>query len=205
MVDSVYGPARALCDKTLARFGIETTYYDPLVGAGIADLMRLNTRLVYLESPGSLTFEVQDVPAIVTAAHAKGALVSWTTPGRRAAFQTARPWHRYRHPRRHEIHRRHLTRCSAIVVRDSDLYRTIKLAAHGMGLLRRADDCYLALRGLRTLGVRLRRHGAGWRWRAGCRGGPRSRACCIRACRSILATSCGAAILPAPPASSASC
>ncbi len=74
MVDSVYGPARALCDKTLARFGIEVTYYDPLVGAGIAELTRPNTRLVYLESPGSLTFEVQDVQAIVAAVHAKGAL-----------------------------------------------------------------------------------------------------------------------------------
>src|SRR5450432_628766 len=84
MTDSAYGPARRFCQRTLARFGVETTFYDPLVGAGIAALMKPNTRAVYLESPGSLTFEVQDVPAIAAAAHARGALVlldnTWATP-----------------------------------------------------------------------------------------------------------------------------
>ncbi len=161
MVDSVYGPARALCDKTLARFGIETTYYDPLVGGGIADLMRPNTRLVYLESPGSLTFEVQDVPAIVAAAHAKGALAvmdnTWATPllfralghGIDIVIHAATKY----------IVGHSDAMLGVIVARDPDLYRTIKLAAHGMGYCAAPDDCYLALRGLRTLGVRLRRHG----------------------------------------------
>ena len=64
MVDSCYGPTRHFCDKTLKRFGIETTYYDPLIGGGIAALFKPNTRAVFCESPGSLTFEVQDIPAI---------------------------------------------------------------------------------------------------------------------------------------------
>jgi cystathionine beta-lyase len=161
MVDNVYGPARALCDRTLARFGIEVTYYDPVVGAGIADLMRPNTRLVYLESPGSLTFEVQDVPAIAAAAHAKGALAvmdnTWATPllfkalghGVDIVIHAATKY----------IVGHSDAMLGVIVVRDPDLYRTIKLASHGMGYCAAPDDCYLGLRGLRTLAVRLRRHG----------------------------------------------
>src|SRR5208282_6723882 len=84
MTDSCYGPTRNFCDKILKRFGVETTYYDPLSGAGIAGLFRPNTKGVFCESPGSLTFEVQDVPAIAGAAHAKGASVlldnTWATP-----------------------------------------------------------------------------------------------------------------------------
>src|SRR3546814_11287840 len=84
MVDSAYEPTRAFCDGMLARLGIETTYYDPLVGAGIADLIRPETRLIFLESPGSLTFEVQDIPAITQIARARGVLTmldnTWATP-----------------------------------------------------------------------------------------------------------------------------
>ncbi|HEV7705327.1 MAG TPA: PLP-dependent transferase, partial [Gemmatimonadaceae bacterium] len=84
MVDTTYASTRKFCDTTLARFGVTTTYYDPLVGAGIARLIRPNTRLVFVESPGSLTFEVQDVPAIVKAAHAASIPVlmdnSWASP-----------------------------------------------------------------------------------------------------------------------------
>ena len=72
VTDSVYGPVRDFCTGFLARFGVETTFYDPLIGAGIAALLRPNTALIYLESPGSLTFEVQDVPAIVAVAKARG-------------------------------------------------------------------------------------------------------------------------------------
>ena len=75
MVDSCYGPARNFCEKVLTRCGVETTYYDPLIGEEIALLMRPNTRVVYVESPGSLTFEVQDVPAIAAAGHEAGAKV----------------------------------------------------------------------------------------------------------------------------------
>ena len=84
MVDTAYGPTRSFCDKDLKRLGVTTTYYDPLVGAGIESLFRPETRAVFCESPGSLTFEVQDVPAIAATAHARGAAVlldnTWATP-----------------------------------------------------------------------------------------------------------------------------
>lgn len=161
MVDSVYGPVRTFCDKTLTRFGIEVTYYDPLVGAGVAGLMRSNTRLVYLESPGSLTFEVQDVPAIVAAAHAKGALAimdnTWATPLLFRPFAHDIDIVIYAATKYFVGHSDAML--GVIVVRDPELYRTIKLASHGMGYCAAPDDCYLGLRGLRTLAVRLRRHG----------------------------------------------
>src|SRR4051812_6072758 len=72
--DSVYEPTRVLCDSVLKRLGVETAYYDPLIGTGISKLFKPNTRLVFLETPGSQSFEMQDVPAITAAAHAKGAL-----------------------------------------------------------------------------------------------------------------------------------
>src|SRR6202007_1777188 len=84
MVDSCYGPARNFCERVLTRWGVATTYYDPLIGEDIARLMRPNTRVVYVESPGSLTFEVQDVPAIAAVAHELGAKVlmdnTWASP-----------------------------------------------------------------------------------------------------------------------------
>ena len=84
VTDSVYGPTRSFCDRILTRFGVETTYYDPLVAGGISHLIRPNTRLVFTESPGSLTFEVQDIPAIASAARERGVAVlmdnTWGTP-----------------------------------------------------------------------------------------------------------------------------
>jgi cystathionine beta-lyase len=161
MVDSVYGPARTLCDKTLARFGIDVTYYDPVIGADIADLIRPNTRLVYLEAPGSLTFEMQDVPAIVAAAHAKGALAimdnTWATPLLFRALGHGVDIVIYAATKYLVGHSDAML--GAIVVRDPELYRSIKLTTHGMGYCAAPDDCYLGLRGLRTMGVRLRRHG----------------------------------------------
>jgi cystathionine beta-lyase len=160
MVDSVYGPVRSLCDRTLARFDIETTYYDPLIGDGIAALIRPNTRLVYLESPGSLTFEVQDVAAIAAAAHAKGALGvvdnTWATPlffrpiryGADVVIHAATKY----------IVGHSDVMLGVVVVREAALYRPIKLSSHALGYCAAPDDCYLALRGLRTLSVRLQRH-----------------------------------------------
>jgi cystathionine beta-lyase len=84
ITDSAYGPTRSFADRRLAPLGIETSYYEPTIGAGIADLMRDNTRLIFLESPGSLTFEMQDVPAIVAAAKAQGCVTvidnTWGSP-----------------------------------------------------------------------------------------------------------------------------
>jgi len=75
VTDSSYGPTRKFCDTILPRYGVTTTYYEPTVGAGITSLMRPNTVAVFLESPGSLSFEIQDVPAIAAAAHARDAVV----------------------------------------------------------------------------------------------------------------------------------
>jgi cystathionine beta-lyase len=159
MVDSTYEPVRTLCNRTLAQFGIETTFYDPAVGDAIADLMRPNTRVVYVESPGSLTFEIQDIPAIAAAAHGRGALVvmdnTWATPLYFKAF---------RHGVDVIVHAAtkyivgHADAMLGLIVCRDEHYRTIKGTAHGLGYAAAPDDCYLALRGLRTLDVRLARH-----------------------------------------------
>lgn len=159
MVDTVYGPVRAFCDRVLATFGIATTYYEPGIGSGIARLIRPETRIVYLETPGSLTFEMQNLPAIADAAHAAGALVlidnTWATPlffkplrhGADVAIQAATKYVAG-----------HSDVMLGIVTTRAELWRKIKATAHGFGHAAAPDDCYLALRGLRTLGVRLGRH-----------------------------------------------
>jgi len=82
--DNVYGPVRGFCNGFLERFGVHSTFYDPLIGEGIAGLVRDNTRVIYLESPGSLTFEIQDVPAIVAVAKGRGIVTmldnTWAAP-----------------------------------------------------------------------------------------------------------------------------
>jgi cystathionine beta-lyase len=159
MADTVYAPARTLCDRILATFGIETTYYDPLLGGAIAGLIRPNTRLVYMESPGSLTFEVQDVPAIVAAARAAGVLTAidntWATPLGFDAFG---------HGVDIVIHAAtkyiagHSDVMLGLIACREEHYHALKTAAHTMGYGASPDDCYLALRGLRTLSLRLARH-----------------------------------------------
>jgi cystathionine beta-lyase len=159
MVDNVYEPTRVLCDQQLARLGISTTYYDPMVGAGIAALIKPNTRVVYLESPGSHTFEVQDVPAIAAAAHAKSCVVmldnTWASP---LFFKP------FRHGVDISIHAAtkyivgHSDVMMGIITMPTVHYKTVKTQVHGMGYAVGPDDCYLALRGLRTMGVRLAQH-----------------------------------------------
>ncbi len=93
ITDSAYAPTRNFSNKILKKFGIEAEYYDPTIGAGIADLIRDNTKIIWTESPGSQTFDVQDTPAIVAAAHARDVLVVMdNTWGRRIFLQTAGPW-----------------------------------------------------------------------------------------------------------------
>ena len=108
VTDAVYGPTRRFCDNQLKLFGVEVSYYDPLAGAAVEREFRPNTRLVFTESPGSLTFEVQDVPAIAAVAHAKGALVmldnTWATP---LGFRVC-TWRRHLVARGYEIRRRPL-------------------------------------------------------------------------------------------------
>jgi cystathionine beta-lyase len=160
MVDSAYEPTREMCDGLLARFGVETIYYDPMIGAGIAGLIRPNTKVVYLESPGSLTFETQDIPAIVAAAKKAGCRTimdnTWATP---LFFK----------PPRHGIDISvysaskyiggHSDIMLGILTCPASLHRTVARVAHGyMGHAASADDCYTALRGLRTLHARLMQH-----------------------------------------------
>ena len=159
MVDSCYAPTRTFCDHTLKRFGIETTYYDPVIGSGIAALFKPNTRAVFCESPGSLTFEVQDIPAIAEVAHARGASVlldnTWATPlfypalarGADLSIQAATKY----------IGGHSDVMIGYVTANEAHAERLVD--THGnMGLYVSGDDCFLALRGIRTLPTRLKRH-----------------------------------------------
>ena len=161
MTDSAYDPTRSLCDGLLARLGIRTVYYDPGVGAGIAALIGPATRAVFLESPGSLTFEVQDVPAIVAVARTAGVVTlidnTWATPLLFAALA-------------HGVDISIMS-LSKYVGGHSDVmmgsvtttaahWDVLRGMAYQLGQNVSPDDCALALRGLRTLDVRLDRHQA---------------------------------------------
>ncbi|HEY2033711.1 MAG TPA: cystathionine beta-lyase [Rhizomicrobium sp.] len=159
MVDSCYHPTRLLCDRTLKRFGIETTYYDPLIGAGIETLMKPNTRAVFCESPGSLTFEIQDVPAIAAVACNHGASVlldnTWATPlffdafkhGVDLSIQAATKYVGG-----------HADVMIGYVTANESHRARLEHTHDDLGLYASGDDCFLALRGLRTMPVRLARH-----------------------------------------------
>jgi cystathionine beta-lyase len=159
VTDSVYFPTRRLLGGPLKRFGVETTYYDPLIGAGIAALIRPQTKVVFVESPGSLTFEVQDVPAIAEAAHAKGVTVvmdnTWSAGlyfqpfahGVDVSIQAAT-----------KFIVGHSDAMLGTVTVPSRLYERIRGTANGYGYCAGPDDCYLGLRGLRSLSPRLARH-----------------------------------------------
>ena len=159
IVDSTYLPTRRLCNGLLAGFGVETTYYDPLIGAKIAGLIRPNTRVVYLESPGSLTFEVQDVPAIAKAAHARGAVVimdnTWSagyyfqpfSHGVDVSIQAAT-----------KFIAGHSDAMLGIVTVRKEFYEQVKATTAYLGVCAGVDECYLGLRGLRSLAARMARH-----------------------------------------------
>lgn len=159
MVDSAYGPTRAFCNDVLTRMGITTRYYDPLVGEGIEDLFGEKTKAVFMESPGSLTFEVQDVPAICAAAKARGIVAlldnTWATPllfpALAAGVDLA------------------ILACTKYVVGHADVmmgsvtatperWRALEKTSRLFGQHSSSDDSFLASRGLRTLGIRLKRH-----------------------------------------------
>lgn len=159
MTDSAYAPTRGFCDKVLARLGIETTYYDPRLGADIAALIRPNTRLVFTESPGSLTFEMQDLPAIAQAAHAAGALVAidntWGVlhfqpfaHGADVSIQAATKY----------IVGHADAMLGTITTADKTLWHRIKSSVATFGASPGTEEMYLGLRGLRSLPVRLAQH-----------------------------------------------
>jgi cystathionine beta-lyase len=157
VTDSVYGPTRHFCDTTLKRLGVETSYYAPT--ADVAPLLKPNTRAVFCESPGSLTFEIQDIPAISRAAHAKGASVlmdnTWATPllfdahghGVDLSIQAGTKY----------LGGHADVNIGTVSANESHAQR-LKETHGNMGLAASGDDCFLALRGLRTLAVRLKRH-----------------------------------------------
>jgi cystathionine beta-lyase len=161
VTDSAYGPTRRFCNNQLTRFGVEVSYYDPLLGGGIAREMRPNTRAVFVESPGSLSFEVQDVPAIAAAAHAHGALVlmdnTWATPLHFRAFD---------HGVDVSLHAGtkylggHSDVLIGLIVASEATFPRLHRLWTDMGVTASSDDCFLALRGLRTLAVRLASHQA---------------------------------------------
>ncbi len=171
--DTSYGPTRVFGTTVLARFGVDVEFYDPLIGGGIAALMRPNTRVVYCESPGTATFEVQDVPAIAHAAHARGAVVildnTWATPLFFRSFEHGVDVEVQAGTKFLAGHSDLLI--GAITTRDEALYRTVKdgVAAFGDGVA--PDLAYETMRGIRTLAVRLRHHEASAltvaRWLAG--------------------------------------
>jgi cysteine-S-conjugate beta-lyase len=159
VTDSAYGPTRAFCDQILRRLGVTTTYYDPLVGGGIAGLMQSNTRVVFAESPGSLSFEMQDIPAIAAAAHAKGALVlmdnTWATPLYFRALDFGADMSIHAGTKYFGGHSDvMLGTVAAKSATVADLRNFVRLN----GLHLAPDDAYLSQRGLRTLAVRLGRH-----------------------------------------------
>jgi cystathionine beta-lyase len=159
VTDSAYGPTRAFCDQILSRLGVTTTYYDPLIGGAIAGLMQPNTRAVFTESPGSLSFEMQDVPAIAAAAHAKGALAlmdnTWATPLYFRALDfgvdlSINAGTKY--------FGGHSDVMLGTVAANSATVASLRNFVRLNGLHVGPDDVYLGQRGLRTLAVRLDRH-----------------------------------------------
>jgi cystathionine beta-lyase len=158
MPDSVYGPTRTFCDQMLTALGIATSYYRPeLAPAELAALFRPQTRVLYLESPGSHTFEVQDIPALAALAHAKGAKALMDNTWGIHFFQ----------PFRHgvDVSIQALTKyvvghsdllLGAITVTDPAEWQRVRGAALLLGQYASPDDCWLALRGVRTMAVRLR-------------------------------------------------
>lgn len=159
MVDTAYEPTRDLCESMLARLGIETTYYDPLIGAGISELIRPNTRVIFLESPGSVTMEVQDIPAITEVAKQHDIICmldnTWASPLNLQPFELGV-----------DIS---IQAATKYVVGHSDVmlgtataspayWDQLREQSYLLGQCTSPDDLYLALRGLRTLGVRMRQH-----------------------------------------------
>ncbi|WP_213980719.1 cystathionine beta-lyase [Sphingomonas sp. dw_22] len=158
--DSAYDPTRNFAGGMLKRFGIDTTFYDPLIGARIADLCTDRTKAIFMESPGSLTFEVQDVPAIVAVAKARSITTlidnTWATPLLLPVIAMGVDYS--------------ILACTKYVVGHSDVmlgsvtaaegqYERLRAASYQLGQYASPDDAWLGTRGLRTMAVRLKQHG----------------------------------------------
>jgi cysteine-S-conjugate beta-lyase len=157
--DNVYRPSRNFCNGMLARYGVEITYFDPLIGAGIETLFKPNTRAVLVEAPGSQSFEMPDIPAIASVAHARGALViddnTWATPlyhrsleqGVDVSMQAATKYIGG-----------HSDIMFGTISANATAWPLIAEGIRLLGVCAGPDDVYLALRGVRTLSVRLAQH-----------------------------------------------
>jgi cystathionine beta-lyase len=157
--DNVYRPSRNFCNGVLARYGVETTYFDPLIGGAIEKLFKANTRAVLVEAPGSQSFEMPDIPAIAGAAHARGALViddnTWATPlfhrsldcGVDISIQAATKYIGG-----------HSDIMFGTISANAKTWPTIAENIRLLGVCAGPDDVFLALRGMRTLAVRLNQH-----------------------------------------------
>src|SRR5690242_9022208 len=155
--ESIYGPNRMLSNQVLRRFGVEVSYYPPGAGAAITTACKSNTRLVWCESPGSITMEVQDVPAIIAAAHQQGALVVMDNTWSAGIYFDALA-HGV------DVTMQAITKyvgghsdllLGSVTVRDEKIYEQLGETHQGLGFVASPDDCSLALRGLATMAVRL--------------------------------------------------
>ena len=156
VTDSVYGPTRNFCDTVLKRFGVEVTYYDPLIGAKISELMKPNTKVVFTEAPGSQTFEMQDIPALSAAAKAGGAALlmdnTWATPfffppHERGVDIAIEAGTKYLGG--------HSDLLLGLVSANKEYWPRLRQTFDTMAMCAGPEDVFLALRGLRTM--RLRR------------------------------------------------
>ncbi|MGH6680771.1 MAG: cystathionine beta-lyase, partial [Bradyrhizobium sp.] len=157
--DSIYRPSRNFCNGILSRYGVETTYFDPLIGSGIDELFRPNTRAVLVEAPGSQSFEMADIPAIAAVAHARCALViddnTWATPlyhrslehGADISMQAATKYIGG-----------HSDIMFGTISANAKAWPLVTETVRLLGVCAGPDDVFLALRGLRTLAVRLAQH-----------------------------------------------
>jgi cystathionine beta-lyase len=157
--DNAYRPTRNFCNGLLARYGVETSYFDPLIGGGIAELFKPNTRAVLVEAPGSQSFEMTDIPAVAAVAHARDALViddnTWATPlyhrsleqGVDISMQAATKYIGG-----------HSDIMFGTISANAKAWPLIADAIHLLGVCAGPDDVFLAIRGLRTLAVRLEQH-----------------------------------------------
>ncbi len=208
VTDAVYGPTRRFCDIHLPRLGIEVGYYDPLAGEAIEREFRNNTKLVFTESPGSLTFEVQDIAAIADVAHRRGARVaidnSWATPFGFRSFD---------HGVDVSVHAAtkyiggHSDVLLGLILANEGAARPLERLWTDLGVTASSDDCFLGLRGFRTLPLAPRTapgERAGDR-ADGCRRGPRSARSSIRRCPAPAVTSSGDATSAGGRGSSRSC
>lgn len=160
VVDTAYGPTRRFADRMLSRLGCETTYYDPLIGAGIADLIRPNTKLLFAESPGSMTFEVSDAPALAAAARAAGVVSVMDNTWSAGVFHkpldlgfdvSVQANTKYVSGGADALN-------GAIHVNDERLASLMKETIADLGSNVAPDDAYAVLRGARSLALRMEQH-----------------------------------------------